>query len=107
MKTNKAKKGLYLGAFVGLIVFTIIGFLPSAYTGGLFGLKLAELFFGNLVKFSIAPRFLVGFFMILGVIISGAIFIIGCAIIGWLISNILEQSKAKELKKKNILGNNL
>lgn len=99
MKTNKARKGLYLGAFLGLVIFTIIGFLPSAYTGGLFGLKLAELFFGSLIKPSVAPRFLVGFFMILGVIVSGAIFIIGCAVIGWLIGNLLEQNKAKELKK--------
>jgi len=94
--TKKGKKGAFLGAFLGLVIFVIIGFLPSAYTGGLIGLKLAELIFGIPIAPSTGPRLLVGILMILNVILSGAIFIIGGAVTGWIIGTLLEKKKIKE-----------
>ncbi|BAU23689.1 hypothetical protein THC_1321 [Caldimicrobium thiodismutans] len=100
MKT-RLKKSVLAGAFVGLILFVIAGFLPSAYTGGLFGLKLSELLFGTPIEPSTGPRILVAFWMVLSVIISGAIFVVGCAIIGWILGFLLEKKKIKE---KNLLS---
>ncbi len=93
---KRYKKGALIGSFVGLVVFVILGFLPSAYTGGLVGLKLAELLFGAPIEPSTGPRLLVGILMIVSVIISGALFVIGGAIVGWLISNLLEKKKVSQ-----------
>ncbi|MGB9761321.1 MAG: hypothetical protein ACP5KO_02195 [Caldimicrobium sp.] len=94
--TRKIKKGAFIGAFVGLVIFVILGFLPSAYTGGLIGFKLAEMLFGSPLAPSTGPRILVGILMILNVIISGAFFIVAGAIAGWMISTLLEKKKIKE-----------
>ncbi len=91
---QKMKKGALIGAFVGLVIFVILGFLPSAYTGGFIGLKLTEMLFGTPLAPSTGPRILVGLLMILNVIISGAFFIIAGAIAGWLINTLLEKKKS-------------
>jgi len=94
--TKRGKKGALLGAFVGLVIFVIMGFLPTAYTGGLIGLKLAELIFGPPIEPSTGPRLLVGILMVLNVIVSGAIFVIGGAAAGWIIGTLVEKRKVKE-----------
>ncbi len=96
MKANSLKKGAMIGALFGLILFVIIGFLPSAYTGGLIGLKLIKFLLGAMVDFSTMSRILVALLMILSVIISGAIFIVGCAMIGWIITFLLAKRRLKE-----------
>jgi len=94
--TKLEKKGLMGGAFIGLILFIIIGFLPSAYTGGIIGLKLAELLFGDIIREAVGPRILVAVLIIFSVILCGAIFIIGCAAVGWILGSFLERKKVKE-----------
>jgi Mg/Co/Ni transporter MgtE len=94
--TRRLKKSVLAGAFVGLILFVVAGFLPSAYTGGLFGLKLAELLFGTPLEPSAGPRVLVAFWMVLSVILSGAIFVVGCAIIGWILGFLIEKKRVRE-----------
>ena len=94
--TKLEKKVAIGGAIVGLILFIVIGFLPSAYTGGFIGVKLAHFLFGSLLEGGIVPRILVVLLMVLSVILSGAIFILGCTVIGWIIGFIIERKKLKE-----------
>jgi hypothetical protein len=94
---KKAKKGLYIGGLIGLIFFAVFGFLPGAYTGGLLGLKLAEFLWGHPIEPTTGPRILVALFMIIQVIMSGLVFVLGCATIGWIIGYLL--SKPQERSK--------
>ena len=52
MKTEKdiAKKGLYVGAGAGLVLFAIIGLLPGSFIGGVVGLNIAGSIFGYPVR---------------------------------------------------------
>jgi len=90
------KKGMYIGGLIGLIFFAIFGFLPGAYTGGgMIGLKLSESLFGHFIEPTTGPRLIVAIFMIAQVIISGLIFVVGCATIGWIIGYFLSRPQEK------------
>ncbi len=97
MKT-KIKRSVFIGAFIGLVLFVIVGFLPSSYTGGILGLKFVELLFGKdiLSEPTLSSRLIVVLWMLLTVIITGANFVIGCAVIGWIVGFLLERKKIKE-----------
>ncbi|MFN3407061.1 MAG: hypothetical protein ACK40E_04955 [Caldimicrobium sp.] len=95
--TNIEKKGIIIGALVGLVLFIVIGFLPSAYTGGLIGLKLIYLIFGaDIIHSGIGSRIVLAFLMIISVVLSGSIFIIGCGTIGWIVGILLKRKKLRE-----------
>jgi hypothetical protein len=95
MKTgNIAKKGLYAGAVVGLILFAIIGLLPSSFIGGVLGLKIAGHIFGTPLGMELVPRMLVGLSMVLAVLVTGFVFVVGISIIGWLAGTVADTVKA-------------
>jgi hypothetical protein len=95
MKTgNIAKKGLYAGAVVGLILFAIIGLLPSSFIGGVLGLKIAGHLFGTPLGVELVPRMLVGLSMVLAVMVTGFVFVVGISIIGWLTGTVADTVKA-------------
>lgn len=81
-----AKKGLYIGTGVGLILFVLLGFFPSAMMGGYVGLKLAELLIGPGTA-GVLVRILVALSMIGAVLVSAVVFILGGAVAGWMIGN--------------------
>ncbi len=85
MKTKNAlaKRGLYIGAGIGLVLFAIVGLLPSSFIGGVLGLKIAGHIFGLPLGTAVAPRFVVGVFMVLGVLVTGLVFVVGLSLIGW------------------------
>jgi hypothetical protein len=95
MKTgNIAKKGLYAGAVIGLILFAIIGLLPSSFIGGVLGLKIAGHIFGTPLGMELVPRMLVGLSMVLAVLVTGFVFVVGISIIGWLAGTVADTVKA-------------
>jgi hypothetical protein len=95
MKTgNMARKGLYAGAVMGLILFAIIGLLPSSFIGGVLGLKIAGHIFGTPLGMELVPRMLVGLSMVLAVLVTGFVFVVGISIIGWLAGTIADTVKA-------------
>ncbi|MCX8030165.1 MAG: hypothetical protein N3A59_01105 [Thermodesulfovibrionales bacterium] len=97
MKTmDLSKKGLYTGAIVGIILFAFIGLLPSSFIGGVLGLKIASHIFGVPLGMAILPRVIVGITMVLGVLITGAIFVVGLSLTGWLCGYVIEVIKAKK-----------
>ncbi|MGO9379205.1 MAG: hypothetical protein ACLPN1_09480 [Dissulfurispiraceae bacterium] len=97
MKTgNLARKGLYTGAGIGLIMFAIIGLLPSSFIGGVLGLKIAGNIFGTPLGMELVPRIVVGLSMVLAVLVTGFVFVVGISITGWLAGTVADTIKAEK-----------
>lgn len=92
--TNFSRKGLYLGAVAGLVLFAVIGLLPSSFIGGVLGLKIAGHIFGTPLGMELVPRMLVGLSMVLAVLVTGFVFVAGIAIIGWLTGTVADTVRA-------------
>ncbi len=80
-----AKRFAYIGAGAGLVLFAIIGLLPGSFLGGVMGLNVAGMLFGLPVSPGILPRLIVGVFMLLGILVSGIVFVMGSTLIAWLL----------------------
>jgi len=98
MKTEKdiAKKGLYIGAGAGLVLFAIIGLLPGSFIGGVVGLNIAGIIFGYPVGPQIAARVIVAASMLFGILVSGIVFTAGLSFVGWAIGYAIESLMAKK-----------
>lgn len=91
MKTREgAKKGLYIGAGAGLVLFAILGLLPGSFIGGVIGLNIAGSIFGHPLGAALLPRMIVGASMVLGILVAGVVFVAGTSIIGWLIGSAVD-----------------
>ena len=83
MKTgDTAKKGLYIGAGAGLAAFAVLGLLPGSFIGGLIGLNIAGSLLGRPVEASLLPRMIISASMVLGVILSGTVFVTSASLLG-------------------------
>lgn len=85
-----AKKGTYIGIGAGLVLFAVIGLLPGSFLGGVIGLNIAGALFGTPVSSQILPRLIVGVSMLLGVVITGVVFVAAAGIAGWLIGTVVD-----------------
>lgn len=102
MKTL-AKKGIYVGAGAGLILFAILGLLPGSFIGGVLGLNIAGSIYGIPLEPALIPRIIVGISMLLGVLLAGLVFVVGSSLIGWLIGSVIDSirhAKAEVVKTK-------
>jgi hypothetical protein len=99
MKTNITKKGLYTGATVGLILFILVGLLPSSFVGGVLGLKIAAYIMGTNVDTALLFRAIVGISMVLGILVTGVVFVIGASLLGWGIGHVGLIVKQREAHK--------
>ena len=91
MKTREmAKKGLYIGAGAGLVLFAIIGLLPGSFIGGVIGLNIAGSIFGTPVSSAVLPRIIVGASMVLGILVSGLVFVTSTSLLGWLAGHAID-----------------
>jgi hypothetical protein len=91
MKTREiAKKGLYIGAGAGLVLFAIVGLLSGSFIGGIIGLNIAGSLFGTPLGTEILPRMIVGASMILGILVAGVVFVAGASILGWLAGYVVD-----------------
>ena len=103
MKTgNIAKKGLYTGAAAGLLLFAVIGLLPSSFIGGVLGLKIAGHIFGTPLGMELVPRMLVGLSMVLAVMVTGFVFVVGISIIGWLAGTVTDTVMATKTSQMEL-----
>ncbi len=97
MKTREtAKRMAYIGAGAGVVLFAVIGLLPGSFLGGVIGLNIAGSLFGMPVSSALLPRLIVGLSMLMGVLVSGIIFIAGSTIAGWLIGYVIDSLKAEK-----------
>jgi len=91
MKTDRmAKKGLYVGAGIGLALFAIIGLLPGSFIGGVIGINIASSLFGTPLSTALLPRMIVGASMVLGICVAGMVFVVGASILGWLAGHVAD-----------------
>jgi hypothetical protein len=87
-KAEMTKRAVYLGAAAGLFVFALAGLLPSSFIGGVLGLQVAQHLMGSAGVLSIVPRAVVGFSMLLGVTVTGVVFVGSASVLGWLCGQI-------------------
>jgi hypothetical protein len=71
-------------------LFAVLGLLPGSFLGGVVGLNIAGSLFGMPVSSALLPRLIVGISMLLGVLVSGIIFISGATVAGWLIGYVID-----------------
>ncbi len=84
------KKGVYTGAGAGLVLFALMGLLPGSFIGGVIGLNMAGRFFSIPLEATILPRIIVAASMVMGVIVAGVVFVVGSALIGWLVGHAVD-----------------
>ncbi len=87
-KREMTKKSVYVGAGAGLFVFALAGLLPSSFIGGVLGLQVAQHLLGTAGALSIVPRAVVGVSMLLGVTVTGLVFVGSASVLGWLCGQI-------------------
>lgn len=91
MKTVKTTKtGLYIGVGASLVLFAFIGLMPGSFVGGVIGINIAGAIFGLPLTASALPRLIVAASMLLGVMLSGLVFVSGGAMAGWLTGNAID-----------------
>jgi hypothetical protein len=98
MKAEISKKGLYIGATAGLILFMLIGLLPSSFVGGVLGLKIASYIAGQSIETALISRAVVGISMVTGVLVTGFVFVSVASLIGWAVANISLSARLKRLQ---------
>lgn len=84
-----SKRFTYVGAGIGLVLFALFGLLPGSFIGGVLGLNIAGKIFGIPITPTVPTKIIIALLMILGVIVSAALFIMSTAILGWLIGYII------------------
>jgi hypothetical protein len=90
MKKDISKIGLYIGIGAGLVLFALCGLLPGSFIGGSIGVNLAKAVLGGMLETSLLPRLILVVSMLIGVLVSGILFIISTSSIGWLIGYSLD-----------------
>ena len=98
MKTDTSRKGLYIGATAGLILFIFVGLLPSSFVGGVLGLKIASSLLGTSVEMALLSRVLVGLSMVIGILAAGCVFVAGASLVGWGIARLAFVSRLRRLQ---------
>ncbi len=99
MKNSMAKKGAYLGAGAGLVLFAIFGLLPGSLIGGAMGINVAGWFFGLPLQPSLISRAIVLLSMLLGVLVAGIVMVTATSTVGWLLGRLVEGAPQKEEKE--------
>ncbi len=98
-KLNSPKKEILIGAISGIILFAIVGLLPSSFIGGVIGLKIAGYFVGMPIGKELLSRSIVGISMVVGITITGLIFVMFTSFIGWLVGHLSMSYKGTTMPK--------
>ncbi len=99
MKTNTmARKGAYIGAGAGLVLFAIFGLLPGSLLGGAAGINVAGWLFGLPLQPGLISRAIVLVSMLTGVLVAGIVIVTATSTVGWLAGRLIDSSvhKAEE-----------
>jgi hypothetical protein len=97
MKTREmAKKGLYVGTGMGIVLFAMVGLLPGSMIGGLVGLKLSEMLLGAVTQTMLLSRIIVAVGMVAGLMASAVTFVFGAGVLGWMAGGVIDAIKSRE-----------
>ena len=88
--TNFTKKLAYMGAGCGVVLFAVFGLLPGSFLGGVMGLNISGMLFGTPVGAGLLPRMITAASMVLGVMVSGTMFIMASSTLGWLAGTVVD-----------------
>ncbi len=101
--TTYTKKLAYMGAGCGVVLFAVFGLLPGSFLGGVMGLNIAGVMFGTPVGAGLLPRIITAASMVIGVMVSGSMFIMAFTTLGWLAGSAADAIKVekKELTYEN------
>ncbi len=95
--TLKSRLAL-VGAGIGLGLFAFFGILYGSLLGGVIGLNVAGFIFGSPVAPSVIARAVIALSMLIGVMVSGLMFIASGASLGWLIGLVVEKITSPAVK---------
>jgi hypothetical protein len=98
MKNTMAKKGAYIGAGAGLVLFAIFGLLPGSLLGGAAGINLAGMLFGLPLEPGLISRAIVLVSMLVGVLVAGIVMVTATSTIGWLVGRLVDSSVEKAVE---------
>lgn len=100
MKRTIREKMIYIGAGAGLVCFALYGLLPGSFAGGLVGLGIAGKMMGTPVAAGIAARMLLAIFMLLGILVSGLLFVGAGSVVGWVLGLAADQVQTVRIGMK-------
>ena len=99
MKNTMARKGAYIGAGAGLVLFAIFGLLPGSLLGGAAGINIAGMLFGLPLEPGLVSRAIVLVSMLLGVLVAGIAIVTASSTVGWLVGSMVDSAVAKAHKE--------
>ena len=102
MKNTMARKGAYIGAGAGLVLFAIFGLLPGSLLGGAAGINVAGGLFGVPPEPGLISRAIVLVSMLLGVLVAGIAIVTASSTVGWLVGNLADSAVAKAHKEAEV-----
>ena len=94
--TRYTKRLAYMGAGCGVVLFAVFGLLPGSFLGGVMGLNIAGTLLGLPLASGVLSRLIVAASMVVGVMVSGIMFITASSIAGWLIGTVLDAITAEK-----------
>jgi small-conductance mechanosensitive channel len=100
MKNTLARKGAYIGAGAGLVLFAIFGLLPGSLLGGAMGINIAGWIFGLPLEPGLISRAIVLLSMLMGVLVAGIVIVTATSTVGWLAGRLMEGSVRKADEKE-------
>jgi len=89
-ETRYTKKLAYMGAGCGVVLFAVFGLLPGSFLGGVMGLNIAGTLLGLPLASGVVSRLIVAASMVMGVMVSGLMFITASSVTGWLIGTVVD-----------------
>ncbi len=95
MKTTLARKGAYIGAGAGLVLFAIFGLMPGSLLGGAMGINIAGWLFGLPLEPGLLSRAIVLISMLVGVLVAGIVIVTATSTVGWLVGKVLQPARAR------------
>ncbi len=102
-KNETAKRCLYVGIGVGLVLFVLAGLLPGSLLGGLVGLKIVGVVFGGPMTHAILPRIILAVSVIGGILLSAVVYVVGSGLVGWCAGHMIASAKEKKVAVRDAL----
>ncbi len=102
MKKEFTQRLAYIGAGCGVVLFAVFGLLPGSFFGGVMGLNIAGTLLGYPVASGILSRLIVAASMVLGIMVSGIIFITASSTEGWLIGTVVDALREPKRKLAHV-----
>ena len=103
MKNSIARKGAYIGAGAGLVLFAIFGLLPGSLLGGAAGINVAGWLFGLPLQPGLIARAIVLVSMLVGVLVAGIVIVTATSTVGWLAGRLVE-GPVQKTEEKEAMG---